>query len=165
MLFLFSSNLFGQQDFTVEISLDNPNFWNLKNLAPLNVKITNNSEKALNTETIKYFNLYFSKCPIVERCNRREDNMRASASIEQKMLNKNASFEFQINLANLHWSDPVSSAWNFREPKNIQVVPIWNKYFFVDITVVEKYVELENSEKLPVQKNYRSNEIVFETKP
>src|SRR5687767_8282 len=105
---LFSSNLFGQ-DFKVEISLDNANFGSIKTLNPLKVKITNKSEKTLNTKDLLPLRFYFSKCPQTKSCDTREDNLTASAKLEEKTLGKGESFEFQINLADLYWSDPISS--------------------------------------------------------
>lgn len=164
ILVLFSSNLFGQ-DFNVEISLDNANFRSIKNLNPLKIKIINKSEKTLNTKTLLPLRFYFSKCPQTESCNTREDNLMASAKLKEKMLGKGESFEFQINLADLHWFDPMSSVWDFSEPKNIQIVPASNKHFFVDAAVIKQYVEQGSSGEFPMKAVYRSNEIIFGTKP
>jgi len=165
LLLLFSSNLFGQQDFTIEISLDNPNFWNISNSTPLNVKITNQSQEVLNTKDFKFFTLYFSKCSKVETCNISGDKFIAGSGIEQKKLKKDENLEFKVILTDLYWQNGSSSITDFSQPKNIRTVPISNKYFYVDVAIFNGYSETGNSMKIPLHKRYKSNEIIFETKP
>lgn len=165
LLLLFTVNSFGQKDFTVEISLENANFWSKDKLNPLEVKITNKSEEVLNTKDFKSFTLYFSKCSKSETCNISGDKFVAYSGIKEKKLKKDEKLEFNVNLADFYWMNASSSNMDFSQPKNIWVVPISNKYFYTDVAIFDGYSEIGNSGKTLLYKRYESNEIIFETRP
>ena len=100
LILLFSNNLFSQ-NLTVEISLEKANFWQIKKLSPLNVKITNESDQLFDTDKIQSLIFYFSKCSKSKHCGVREDKYIAQSGIPKKSLKKGENIEVKINLADL----------------------------------------------------------------
>jgi hypothetical protein len=160
----FSVFSFAQErNFTVEISLKDNNRWTIGKDNLAKVKITNKSEQVLNTKDLKSLNFYLSRCPRVKKCATREDIYVAYSGIEAKNLKQNESLEFQANLTDLYWKPAISSSIDFKYPNNFKAVPFINKYFFADIKIFDKYLELENqSIEIPINNSYESNEVILE---
>ena len=164
----FSGSSFAQaKKFNIEISMPD-NYWlTLKNNTPVKVKITNKSERELNTEQIAGISFYFSKCPQISKCGKRGDKFVAHSEVENKGLKKDASFEFEVNIADLYWMDAVSGNTNLneKEPKNFEIISSDNKYFYAVVKTRSKYL---NEKVMPGKsynyESYESNEIILELK-
>lgn len=161
-VFLFVTLTARAQDdnFRVEISLRENSITALRKNNPVTVKITNFSEENLKTEIFRKIYLYLSTCAEERQCRGREDVFIAAAPIPSKTLKKNESLSFEINPAQLHWHDSVSSQFDARQPKNFSIVPVTNNYLHASVKFIEGFTQI-GSTKVPLVKEFESNKIVL----
>ncbi|MBX7169706.1 MAG: hypothetical protein K1X72_02040 [Pyrinomonadaceae bacterium] len=168
ILFLFG-NCFAQElKFDFDISLNQNIFWAKDKNIIAKISITNKSEQILDTSKLNGLAFYLSKCPKVryQFCSTHGENFVSSVKIKSKFLKKDESLEFEVSLADLYWIDAISNSIDFKYPKNLNKVPISNKYFYGVISVFEKYLEVKDfPSKIPISKPFFSNEIVQKTTP
>ncbi len=163
LLLILAVNSFPQKEnFDIEISLPENNFWELKKHGLLTVKLVNKSGKKLNTKNTG-LNIFFSKCSKNEKCEVIEDKFGAGSDIEEKHLKENEAFDFNIDLRGMYWKDLISSIIDIEQPNNFEIVPAANKYLYaVLIKEIEYNNKEENSSGKPIYKRYTSNEILLD---
>jgi Mor family transcriptional regulator len=162
IVLVFSAKIYAQQEqkITVEISLKETTLRKLAKNIPVKVKITNMSDQIFNTADIGGIEFYFSKCPQTKKCKRLDDLYSASDAIKNKRLKKYQSLETEINLADLYWTDPILSVFDTSFPKNIDMVPNVNKYFFADVKIPKGTAKIDDiSGEILLNKSFESNEI------
>lgn len=165
LLLVLSANCFARsENIKIEISIKENNWWKISAKNLLEISVTNLSDISLDKK-VENVRLVFSKCPTAKRCNVRGDNFTTNANFENRTLPKNEIYKFVVDLTDLYWVDPVSSSYDFSQPKNFEVVPFSNNLLYADV-IISTNDSTSNSDTLKSQtyKTYKSNEIVFERK-
>jgi hypothetical protein len=126
---------------------------------PVRVEITNKAEESLKTEGLGVVQFRFSKCLTPGNCHSSQDSYIASSRIPAKLLREGQSFEFEVNLAELHWMDPISSYIDTNFPKNFaSAIPSENIYFQASVSLPKGFKTDESTkQKIPVNKSFYSN--------
>lgn len=160
----FTSASFSQnQKIEVNISMEDTNLFGRKDL-PVKVKITNKAEDDLDTKTLKLIKFCFFKRLTCSEPGILGDKYIAFTGIPQKLLKKDESFEFEVNLKDLHWKDEILSGRDLDAPKNFATIPIINRILEVVISVYSHSIFL-NGMNIPINKSFLSNQIFTTLKP
>ena len=160
MVVLFSANVFSQeQKISVEIFLQETAIRKTSKSVPVKVKITNMSDQIVNTADFGGIGFYFSKCPQAKKCQTRTDVYVAGKEFKSESLKKYQALEFEVNLADLYWSDLISNIFDTTMPKNLFTVPSANKYFFANVRIPIESLKVEGIGEIPRNKSFESNEI------
>lgn len=128
---LFPSISSAQTFFKYEISLKNTNISTAAKKTRANIKITNLLSSPIDTAAFENIRFYLAICGQVFYCGYEGDVFSARAEIKSKTLKQNESANFNINLADLSWKDPLSSF--FVPSKNFSTVRPANYFFYAEM--------------------------------
>lgn len=165
------------RDYEIEISLENSIVSQTSKKIPVKVTIKNNAELALKTTGLNNIHFYFSKCIVGSVCYREGDIYTSFAKIPSKEIREAASFEFEINLADLYWKDVKSTGTNTEIIKNFNKIPRANVFLYAGIRTLKGY-KVKNSgqansgrkpaskvaSRIPVYKTVYSNVVIVTLK-
>ncbi len=166
-LSLFAISAIAQKiNIDLQISLNSAKTISKNTNVPVKLVLTNKSAEELDTSKLESFVVYLSSCSKISPCNSDEPSFASAVEISNKILKKDESIEFEINLADLHWNDSSSSFFTRNGLKNLsQISSSENKNFSVRVSVFDKpYANLKNLTKIPTQTSYDSNEITLSFK-
>jgi hypothetical protein len=139
-LLAFSCCAFAQGGVKVSLSLSaNGNVFEPKGDTRIRVKVVNEGPQTLGLDNQRAVRIRLSRPRRYSDCHR-SDCWGATFSLSHRReIGPAGSFEFEVNLVDLYWSDSISGFYDIRRPRNLfKAVPSGSYRLFVEVPLPKR---------------------------